>query len=197
ISVTATDYPIGPGRTQMIGPSAVGTHGGSQTTFQNDDGTAIDSTSLGRIQDLLKGYLAVEKGTDRTSVGDGKSIEQHGPYNTANYVEFYLGNLDGTQYQLGSLGPAEVCHGATAMIQEYDRNISVNVYSVAFVTDTGTITTWINIQGVFTDDEVDDGRFFMIRPSGGWNQTHLNNFKFQFGTHANYSGGSTSWLGIP
>lgn len=180
-------YPIGPGRAVTVVPDHAGTHNMGSTHFQNDDGTAIDATSVARLQDLFD--LSSVDGAAIGSYGDGHGVEMgNGSMSGGNYLEFYM-----QAYQLQA---DEVCHTITGAAGSYYRIAQPPMYEdVDVFTDLGELAAALPVGGsTVSNVRLGGGAFGADYGSamslvGGWTQTRLNNIHIRYGP---YSGGSST-----
>lgn len=85
ISVTSADYPIGPGGTELIKPSADGTHNITTGTLQNQAGADINGSSV-------FAYSLVNS----VPMGDATTYVQQAGASTTEYAEVQFGDIQST-----------------------------------------------------------------------------------------------------
>lgn len=215
ISATTAHYPIGPGRTVLIVPNADGTNGGNAARFQNEDGTAVDTTTVGRIGEgsFAGAWTPLPAaGTAKGSAGDGHAVEHIGPFNTADFRRYLFEpiSLDsGNSEQVGCLTCAFSTYVSNpAPTIQMDTGFSIAGQTLGdsfkFSADlTGKVDSFMWGDGATSGATgVDIASRIDIPTGGGWTEARVNDLRILFGVRSNAAGDAAtkyfglSWVGV-
>jgi hypothetical protein len=166
ISTTANDWPLGGGHIEPLRATSMGTSAPS-ASFRNDDGTVIDSTTPGRVDDSPFGSITdfIRQTAVASASTDYAELQVEDPSSTA------AAQLVGATVGYHTVGGAAGT-GATKVLRGADgEGAAITVHS-----------------GSMTSGSLVYAQSAITRPAPGWTFAQLAGLRF----HVGYSAGATT-----